>query len=224
MIEDTTSSNENVKLNVFDLDGTLLNSNCSFAFSFYLYKKGLFSFFDELYCLCVALSYKYLGLSLETLHKNVFNKLFFKKSIHRFEDEALLFVPDFIPKAVNPLVLNKIQEAKANGEKILLLSSSPNFLVKPISNYFKIPFQSTQYRFNKLGNLEDISLLMSGKKKAEIIKSIIQKDHIKKHNITAYSDHIDDLPLLESVGKAVAVKPCFKLKKIAKSRNWEIID
>jgi HAD superfamily phosphoserine phosphatase-like hydrolase len=224
MPENTSSITKETKLHVFDLDGTLLKSNCSFAFSFYLYKKGLLSLFDEIYCLFVAFSYKYLGLSLEKLHKNVFKRLFLKKPSQVFEDEARLFIKEFIPKAINQSVLKKVEEAKLHGDKILILSSSPKFLVQPISHFFKIPYICTEYSINNFGNLEDISLLVSGNKKAEIVSNIIRNENILKKNITAYTDHIDDLPLLKTVGNVIVVKPCCKLKTVAQLQKWEIMD
>lgn len=211
------------KLHVFDLDGTLLKNNCSFAFSLYLYRKGLFSLFDELYCFFLAMAYKHLGLSLHKLHKNVFRKLFFKKKLSLFKDEALLFVPTYLPKAINYKVLKRINEAKTKGENILLLSGSPSILVEPISAYFDIAFKSTEYSVDNEGILKNISFLMSGKEKADLIEKITKDYHIEKKDVTAYSDHIEDLPLLSNVGKAVVVNPSHKLKKIAKTKCWEII-
>jgi phosphoserine phosphatase len=211
------------KLHVFDLDGTLLTNNCSFAFSLYLYRKGVFSLFDELYCLFVTLAYKYLGLPLEKLHKGVFKRLFFKKKLSLFKNEASMFIPIYLPKAINCLVSKRIEEAKIRGENILLLSSSPMVLVEPISQYFDIAFKSTEYSVDNEGNLKNITLIMSGKKKAEIIEKITKEYLIDKDDITAYSDHIDDLPLLSTVGKAVVVNPSLKLRQIAKNNCWEII-
>ena len=38
----------------------------------------------------------------------------------------------------------------------------------------------------------------------------------------AYSDHESDLPILELVGKPVAVTPTEKLRRIAIDRSWKI--
>jgi len=39
-----------------------------------------------------------------------------------------------------------------------------------------------------------------------------------------YSDSIYDLPLLESVGRPVAVNPDIRLRRIARARRWPIMD
>jgi HAD superfamily hydrolase (TIGR01490 family) len=211
------------KLNVFDLDGTLLKNNCSFAFSLYLYKKGIFSLSDQIYCLSFAFAYKMFNLSIERLHKAIFNKLFIKKSFELFEKEAAYFVKKYIPKMINPRILNEINAAKDRGEEVLLLSSSPDFLVKPISQIFDISYMATKYQTDDSGRFNEISLLMSGKKKALIVRNLMHEESFESKNITAYSDHEDDLPLLEIAGKPIVVNPSLKLQRIAKEKKWQVV-
>jgi HAD superfamily phosphoserine phosphatase-like hydrolase len=42
-------------------------------------------------------------------------------------------------------------------------------------------------------------------------------------NSTAYSDSINDLPLLEAVDEAVAVDPDARLAAIARERGWRVV-
>jgi phosphoserine phosphatase len=41
---------------------------------------------------------------------------------------------------------------------------------------------------------------------------------------TFYSDSINDLPLLESVEKPIAVNPDDRLREVSVLRGWEIVD
>lgn len=41
---------------------------------------------------------------------------------------------------------------------------------------------------------------------------------------TFYSDSINDLPLLESVEKSIAVNPDDRLREVSVLRGWEIVD
>jgi hypothetical protein len=40
----------------------------------------------------------------------------------------------------------------------------------------------------------------------------------------AYSDSVNDVPMLSAVGTAVAVNPDSELKDVAKARGWQIRD
>ena len=53
-----------------------------------------------------------------------------------------------------------------------------------------------------------------------------KRQQLEPYDLTAsifYSDSINDLPLLEKVTQAIAVDPDEDLRKIAQTRNWEII-
>jgi HAD superfamily hydrolase (TIGR01490 family) len=223
MISSPNQLQKKTKLNVFDLDGTLLKNNCSFSFSWYLYKKGIFSLSDQIYCVLYAFAYKLGNLSIERLHKAIFNKLFIKKSFRILEKEAAHFVKKHIHKMINPHILNEINAAKVRGERVLLLSSSPDFLVKPISELLDIDYMGTKYQIDDNGRFKKISLLMSGKQKALIVTNLKHEESFESDNITIYSDHEDDLPLLKIAGKAIAVNPSLKLRRIAKEKKWQVL-
>jgi phosphoserine phosphatase len=46
---------------------------------------------------------------------------------------------------------------------------------------------------------------------------------LRKFRSTAYSDSINDLPLLEAVDVAVAVDPDPRLAEIARERGWRVL-
>jgi len=53
--------------------------------------------------------------------------------------------------------------------------------------------------------------------------------YAREHNVDtarskAYSDSFSDLPMLESVGLPAAVNPDRRLRRIARERNWPILD
>jgi len=41
---------------------------------------------------------------------------------------------------------------------------------------------------------------------------------------TAYSDSVNDVPMLSAVGTAVAVNPDAELRGIARARSWQVCD
>lgn len=214
--------NTSQALVVFDLDGTLLYGNSSFAFSRYLYKKNIFTSFDLLFCLGMAILYKYFGLSLTTLHHLVFNRLFKNKPINQFIEEAKLFAPT-LSSQFNSTVLQRLQDATSQGAHILILSSSPQFLVTPLLESLNIKSFATNYEVDKEGVICKIALLIDGNKKAQIVKEFMRMHRIDRNQLSSYSDHIDDLPLLELSSHVSVVNPGRKLKKRAKLKGWEIL-
>jgi phosphoserine phosphatase len=51
----------------------------------------------------------------------------------------------------------------------------------------------------------------------------LQNTKYKNEETTFYSDSFNDLPLLETVGTAVAVDPDDRLRDVAGQRGWKLI-
>ena len=61
-----------------------------------------------------------------------------------------------------------------------------------------------------------------GESKATAMRELAERTGIDLGASSAYSDSATDLPMLEVVGRPVAVNPDRALAKIARERNWEI--
>jgi HAD superfamily hydrolase (TIGR01490 family) len=66
--------------------------------------------------------------------------------------------------------------------------------------------------------------LMHGPAKAEAVTRLAAAEGLDLARCSAYSDSINDLPLLSAVGRAVAVNPDTALRREARRRGWEIHD
>lgn len=66
--------------------------------------------------------------------------------------------------------------------------------------------------------------ILHGGAKAQAVRSLAAKERLDLRRCTAYSDSSNDIPLLSSVGTAVAVNPDPRLFDTARARGWEIRD
>jgi HAD superfamily hydrolase (TIGR01490 family) len=66
--------------------------------------------------------------------------------------------------------------------------------------------------------------LMHGLAKADAITDLAAREGLDLARCAAYSDSINDLPMLSAVGRAVAVNPDPALRRAARERGWEIRD
>jgi HAD superfamily hydrolase (TIGR01490 family) len=66
--------------------------------------------------------------------------------------------------------------------------------------------------------------LMHGPEKASAITTLALAEHLDLTRCAAYSDSINDAPMLSTVGYAVAVNPDPALRREARRRGWEIRD
>ena len=66
--------------------------------------------------------------------------------------------------------------------------------------------------------------VLHGEAKAAAVRALAAREDLDLSRCSAYSDSINDLPMLSLVGRAVAVNPDSALRAEAKQRGWEIRD
>ncbi len=66
--------------------------------------------------------------------------------------------------------------------------------------------------------------VLHGEAKAAAVRALADREGLELAHCSAYSDSINDLPLLSLVGRAVAVNPDSALRAEAKRHGWEIRD
>jgi HAD superfamily hydrolase (TIGR01490 family) len=66
--------------------------------------------------------------------------------------------------------------------------------------------------------------VLHGEAKARAVRMLAEREGLDLERCSAYSDSINDLPMLSLVGRAVAVNPDSALRAEAKDRGWEIKD
>ena len=66
--------------------------------------------------------------------------------------------------------------------------------------------------------------ILHGLGKAHAVRALAAREGLNLKRCTAYSDSINDVPMLSLVGTAVAVNPDSDLRDVARQRGWEIRD
>jgi HAD superfamily hydrolase (TIGR01490 family) len=66
--------------------------------------------------------------------------------------------------------------------------------------------------------------VLHGPAKAHAVRSLAAREGLNLRRCSAYSDSVNDVPMLSAVGTAVAVNPDSELRDIARARGWEIRD
>ena len=66
--------------------------------------------------------------------------------------------------------------------------------------------------------------MLHGRAKASAVRALAAREGLDLRRCTAYSDSVNDLPMLTTVGKPVAVNPDGELRDIARQRGWLIQD
>jgi HAD superfamily hydrolase (TIGR01490 family) len=66
--------------------------------------------------------------------------------------------------------------------------------------------------------------VLHGPAKAHAVRALAAREGLNLRRCAAYSDSVNDVPMLSVVGTAVAVNPDSELRDVARERGWEIRD
>ena len=213
-----------MKLVIFDLDHTLLTANSSFKFGSYLYQQNFFSFWTLLACLYNYGRHKLCGMPLQALHFNSFSRLFKGRSLSNVQTHVEAFLNENLDALLFKPVVQRLKAAQNCGDYVLILSSSPDFLVGEIARRLGVEqWKATSYQIDCQGIFSNISHVMEGGDKADYVVKLAHLLPIPLSATVAYSDSALDLPVLKIVGKAIGVVPDPHLKRICLQNGWEII-
>ena len=120
--------------------------------------------------------------------------------------------------------IDKMLQHKTKGEKVVLLSGMPEFLLNNFSDYLKIEqaFGSVLKINNHKLTGGTIGVFPLGRGKVKTIETLLSKNSLTWSEITAYADHYLDRFHLEKVGNPIAVNPDDRLRQLAQTNNWPI--
>jgi HAD superfamily hydrolase (TIGR01490 family) len=112
------------------------------------------------------------------------------------------------------------------GRRVWLVTATPVELAEIIARHLKLT--------GALGTVAEsvdgvytgrlVGEVLHGPAKADAVRALAAREGLDLSRCAAYSDSINDIPLLSLVGRPVAVNPDSALRAEARARGWEIRD
>jgi HAD superfamily hydrolase (TIGR01490 family) len=213
----------------FDLDKTLLPGAALFPLAREMYRQGVFNNRDIARIAADQLLYRLSGNEdPERIRRARETTLAAVKgrSTTEVDEMGRLVVerellPRFYPQAVE--MLNRHKRA---GREVYISSSSPEDFLSILAEAFGID--------GVIGTRAEVAdgvytghldgELCSREEKARRVRELADERGIDLLRSWAYSDSVNDVPLLELVGNPVAMNPDLRLVRIARRNGWQIID
>ena len=218
---------EPVRAAFFDLDKTVIAKASIPAFGRPLYRGGLINRRLVARALVSQLIYVHLGASEQKLARMRESMLTLTKGWDR--DRITEIVREALEETVEPIIyaeaLDLIEAHRAAGYRVYLVSASPDVIVLPLAAHLGVdgaissrPLVDEDGRYT--GEMEFYAY---GPFKAEAMQELAEAEGLDLAESSAYSDSYTDLPMLEAVGHPVAVNPDRVLAKVAREREWEVM-
>lgn len=141
-------------------------------------------------------------------------------------DDAAANAAKVIAELVHPFALALIEQHKAEGRRVVMATTTPTHLIKPLADLLGFDdVIATRYNTKDDGTFDGSIrgpfVWSTGKLTA--VKHFAAQHDIDLAESYAYSDSIFDLPLLEAVGQPAAVNPDPRLSVYAVARRWPIV-
>jgi HAD superfamily hydrolase (TIGR01490 family) len=213
----------------FDLDKTLLPGSSLFPLAREAYRQRYFTLRDVARMTVYQLRYQITGTEIQGAMEQARAKTL-EMIAGRPRDEVIEFsrsiaqeelLPRLYPQAVELLLRHK-----GAGREVYIASSSPEdylaLLAEELGIDGVIGTRAKVVDGKYTGELD--GPMVHGPEKAARVEKLAEERDIDLARSYAYSDSINDLPLLEMVGNPVAMNPDYRLGLMARRRGWQMID
>jgi len=119
-----------------------------------------------------------------------------------------------------------VRRLRAEGRHVVLATSSIDFIVQPLAEHLGVAgLLATTLEFaGEVCTGRFVGRPMFRREKKDRVLALCAAEGVDPSECSFYSDSIYDMPLLEEVGRPVAVNPDFRLRRIARARGWTIIE
>jgi HAD superfamily hydrolase (TIGR01490 family) len=220
----TNGQAEPVTLAVFDVEGTVVASN---VLESYLWLR-LSELDGSSRARRIAATAARLPklLAAERRDRGEFLRAFYRLYRDVGVDEVRALAEDTIGelllRRLAPGAVRRIREHRAAGHRIVLVTGSLDFIVAPLAPLVdeivaaRLATEDGRYT----GDLEQPPL--TGEARASWLDGYARRAGADLVAAYGYADSLSDLPMLEAVGRPVAVNPDVALTRIARARRWPI--
>ncbi|MBB6378489.1 HAD superfamily hydrolase (TIGR01490 family) [Pseudonocardia eucalypti] len=213
----------------FDVDNTLMMGASIFHFARGLASRKFFETSD-------LAGFAWQQLKFRALGKES------RQGMHDSRDSALSFVAgrsvaeivELGEEIYDEMMADRIwpgTRALANmhldaGQRVWLVTATPVELANIIARRLGLTgaLGTVAESENGLYTGRLVGEVLHGPAKAHAVRALAAREGLNLRRCTAYSDSVNDVPMLSVVGTAVAVNPDSDLRDVARRRGWEIRD
>jgi HAD superfamily hydrolase (TIGR01490 family) len=166
----------------------------------------------------------------EMRDRRLFNEMLFASYGGMSEDRLMTLSEEAFQRVMKPALFRGakelVQTCLDRGHDVVLVSGALDFVIRHLAEHLG----ATGFIANRL-ELKDrfatgklLRPVVAGPEKAGLIR-----DHAKSHghdleSCFAYSDSYSDVPMLSIVGNPAAINPDSRLRTLAKTYSWPIIE
>jgi len=212
----------------YDVDGTLIRINIVHTFSYYAQRQP--SLVESLKRTITTAASIPMFWAADKVSRKWFNEIFYRSYQGASEDRLVMLAEELFEDVIEPNIYPRardlIDESRRAGVRQVLISGALDFTLRPLARYLGVDeLIANQLEFDggyATGKLA--KPFVAGATKAEIMRGYARKHAIDLGESWAYTDSFSDYPMLAVVGHPTAVNPDLRLRSIARSYDWPVLD
>jgi HAD superfamily hydrolase (TIGR01490 family) len=212
----------------FDLDGTLVKTNIVHHFAFYARNQPTLTG-SLTKTAKTALSLP-MFLVADKLSRKLFNRLFYSYYQGESEDRLVMLAEELFEDVLRPAIYPRAQalldQTRRAGLRTVIVTGSLDFTVRPLARHLGVDdFIANTLEFeNGYATGQLGKPFVAGATKAQILRDYALEHGLDLGRSFAYSDSYSDYPMLAVVGHPTAVNPDLRLRSVARSYDWPVLD
>lgn len=219
-----------MKLTLFDLDHTLINTDSDYEWGVFTTALGWndaadFARQNDAY-------YQHYKAGTLDIHDYMrfATRAIRQQGASKSEAAHADFMRAVVQKAIKPQALDLVRQHQAAGDAVVIVTATNEFVTRPIADAFGVPELIAVNLVRDpasgwfTGEISGTPSFREGK--IARVQAWLAERQLDWADVdsTFYSDSINDLPLLEQVNHPVATNPDDRLRAIAQARGWRILE
>jgi len=212
----------------YDVDGTLIQINIVHTFAFYAARQASWSKSVRT-TLQTAMSVP-LFAAADKVSRKWFNELFYNYyegfSLDRLEILSEELFDEVIKPKIFPGTRDLVEESRRAGCRQVIVTGALDFTMAPLARYLGVQdviANSLEFR-NGFATGKLKKPFVGGATKPVLMRQYAQKHGLDLSECFAYSDSYSDFPMLAVVGRPTACNPDRRLRAVAKSYDWPVVE
>lgn len=210
----------------FDLDKTLISRNSATLWIRFELAAGRVTRWQALHALTYVVRYSLGAADLtDAIRRSV--AMIAGQPEAELRERAQVFYDRLVRPLYRPGARLAIDAHRAAGDRLVLLTSSSNYMSEMVCRDLGLDdFVCNRFEVDAAGNYtgRPFEPLCFGAGKVALAQRHVAQLGASLADASFYTDSHSDLPMLEAVGRPVAVHPDPRLRRLAKQRGWQILD
>jgi HAD superfamily hydrolase (TIGR01490 family) len=212
----------------FDVDNTMMQGASIFHFARGLVSRNFFTTGDLLRFASLQIKFRLVGEDADDTSRAREGALAFVAGRHVSEivDLGEEIYDELMADKIYPRTRELAQRHLDAGQRVWLVTATPVELAQIIGRRLGLTGA-----LGTVAETEDgvytgrlYGEMLHGQAKAAAVRALAAREGLDLRRCTAYSDSVNDVPMLSVVGTAVAINPDSALRDIARERGWQIKD